>query len=208
MALLLLSLLSLFLFAVPAVRAAPPEPVYDTDGHPLRRGESYYVLPVIRGGGLTLAQRHRMCPLYVAQEPQEVKMGLPVTFSPVDSAAAADDTVRLSTDVNVRFDVVTVCVQSTVWRLGDTEGGEGRQQRRFVATGGVQGSPGPDTVSNWFKIEKFLDRGYKIEFCPSVCRFCKVVCGDVGVVSEDGKRLLGLSDAPFPVMFKNVKSKA
>nr|CAD1844310.1 unnamed protein product [Ananas comosus var. bracteatus] len=122
MALLLLSLLSLFLFAVPAVRAAPPEPVYDTDGHPLRRGESYYVLPVIRGGGLTLAQRHRMCPLYVAQESQEVKMGLPVTFSPVDSAAAADDTVRLSTDVNVRFDVVTVCVQSTVWRLGDTEG--------------------------------------------------------------------------------------
>nr|CAD1844341.1 unnamed protein product [Ananas comosus var. bracteatus] len=132
--------LILSLFAIPVAHAALPEPVYDTDGHPLRRGESYYVLPVIRGGGVTLAQRHRMCPLYVAQESQEVKMGLPVTFSPVDSAAAADDTVRLSTDVNVRFDVVTVCVQSTVWRLGDTEGGEGRQQRRFVATGGVRGA--------------------------------------------------------------------
>nr|CAD1844343.1 unnamed protein product [Ananas comosus var. bracteatus] len=86
-------------------------------------------------------------------------------------------------------------------------GGAGGQ--RFVVTGGVLGNPGPDAVNNWFKIEKFRDISYKIVFCPSVCRSCKVVCGDVGVVGDGGKRFLGLTDAwPFLAKFKNVKSKA
>ncbi|CAL9753383.1 unnamed protein product [Musa acuminata subsp. burmannicoides] len=105
----------------------------------------------------------------------------------------------MSTDLNVWFAAETICVQSTVWRLGDAEA----TGRRYVVTGGLKGDPGLSTVSNWFKIERYGESDYKLVHCPSVCRFCKVVCGDVGVFVEGGKRWLGLSDEPFPVMFKN-----
>ncbi|GLT62567.1 hypothetical protein SLA2020_351920 [Shorea laevis] len=96
------------------------------------------------------------------------------------------------------FSAATVCVQSTVWKLDKFD--ESRSQW-FVTSGGVEGNPGRQTTSNWFKIEKY-DSDYKLVFCPTVCNFCKVLCRDVGVYIEEGRRLLALSDVPFIVMFK------
>jgi Trypsin and protease inhibitor len=172
--------------------------VYDTDGHPLIPGQQYYILPVIRGrgGGLTMMPHNHLCPLYVSQENMEVNRGLPLIFRPANPKAKV---ICLSTDINVEFSAATTCVQPTAWRLGESEG---TTNKRYVITGGVVGNPGRKTVSNWFKIEKWGNKDYKLVFCPSVCKLCKVVCGDVGVLNEGGKRFLGLSGHSFPVMFK------
>ncbi|XP_072954895.1 kunitz trypsin inhibitor 5-like [Typha angustifolia] len=181
--------------------AASNAAVFDVDGHEVRPGVEYYILPVVRGrgGGLTLGSHSNTttCPLYVGQESSEVNRGFRVTFTPVDPNGKI---VQLSTDLNVRFSAATICVQSTVWRLGDVEGVSGR---RYVTAGGVEGNPGVGTVSDWFKIERFRGfKDYKLVFCPSVCEFCKVVCGDIGVFVDGGKRWLGLGGMPLPVMFK------
>ena len=183
----------------PGAAESAPDAVRDTDGNILRTGVNYYILPVVRGrgGGLTLARTgKKTCPLDVVQERHEVKSGLPLTFSPLNSKKGV---VRVSTDLNIKFSASTVCVQSTVWRL-DYYKSTGQ---RFVSSGGVEGNPGPATLSNWFKIDKFGD-DYKLVFCPTVCKFCKVVCKDVGVfIDVDGSRRLALTgDQPFKVMFK------
>ncbi|XP_042460521.1 kunitz trypsin inhibitor 5-like [Zingiber officinale] len=177
--------------------------VRDTDGRSLRPSHEYYILPLFRGrgGGLTLAAHSNessfACPLAVAQERSEVDSGLPVIFSP---APEGSEFVKMSTDLHVRFSAATICVQSTVWQLGDVDASTGR---RYVISGGVEGSPSAGTASNWFKIERYGERDYKLVHCPSVCQVCKVVCGDVGVFVEGGKRWLGLDGDPFSVIFKN-----
>ncbi|KAL2903888.1 Kunitz trypsin inhibitor 2 [Bienertia sinuspersici] len=179
--------------------------VLDIKGHPLRAHSRYYILPVNvgEGGGLTILPKNRtsICPLYVAQEKLQVYAGLPVWFLPIDPK---QHHVSLSSDLNILFNVVNICLQSAAWRLTlDCATG-----RRYVATGGAIGNPGEETLSSWFKIEKvessyLYGNHYKIVFCPSVCRFCMVMCEDVGVlVQEDGTRLLGLSQHPLYVMFK------
>jgi hypothetical protein len=203
MAKAVLLLLAIFLFTVTtppflAADGAAPDPVLDIAGEKLRTGVGYYILPVIRGrgGGLTFAStRNKTCPLDVVQELHEVSNGLPVTFSPVNQTKGV---VPVSTDLNIKFSASTICVQSTVWKLDKFD--ESRSQW-FVTSGGVEGNPGRGTTSNWFKIEKH-DRDYKLVFCPTVCNFCKVLCRDVGIYIEDGRRSLALSDVPFIVMFK------
>ncbi|KAK2995176.1 hypothetical protein RJ640_005766 [Escallonia rubra] len=176
--------------------------VLDAEGYDLQPNTMYYVFPVQRtgnGGGLALASRDRKCPYYVIEENYEPSNGLSLRFVAVDNKPTA---ISLSTDLNFVFNAATICVQSTTWRLGDVDDVTGH---RYVISGGRTGRPGVDTVSNWFKIEKFEDGdGYKIVFCPSVCNFCKVVCGNVGVFIENGKRWLGLSDEPLVVLFKKV----
>ncbi|TXG47972.1 hypothetical protein EZV62_027266 [Acer yangbiense] len=179
---------------------ASPDPVLDIVGKKLRTGTDYYILPVIRGrgGGLTLASTGKeTCPLDVVQERHDVENGLPVTFSPVNIKKGV---VRLSTDQNIKFSASTICVQSTVWKLDSHDDSLGQW---FVTTGGVEGNPGRETTSNWFKIEKF-DDDYKLVFCPSVCDICKVLCRDIGIYIDQatGIRRLALSDTPFKVMFK------
>ncbi|KAJ6823563.1 putative alpha-amylase/subtilisin inhibitor [Iris pallida] len=203
-----LLLLLLLPLASAATNTSTSTIVRDVEGKPLRRGHEYYILPVIRGrgGGLALSQRDETantCPLYVTQESHETSNGLPLTFSPVHPR---DKLVPLSTDFNVEFSAATICVQSTVWKL-DIDVATGR---RYVTTGGAKGDPGRHTVSNWFKIERYgSDSGngkdYKLVFCPGVCNFCKVLCGDVGIFVEHGRRWLGFTDMPFPVMFKSAK---
>ncbi|THG07917.1 hypothetical protein TEA_021089 [Camellia sinensis var. sinensis] len=178
--------------------SSAPSPVRDIEGKEVRAGIDYYILPVFRGkgGGLTLASTTQRCPLDVVQARQEVDHGLPLTFSPVNPKKGV---VRVSTDLNIKFSAATICVQSTVWRLANYEKSTGQY---FVTTGGVEGNPGPETVRNWFKIEKFND-DYKLVFCPGVCDVCKVICRDVGIyIDEHGTRRLALSDVPFKVMFK------
>jgi len=202
-----LLILSFFIFAfvtkAPLVASTDddsPDPVLDITGKKLRTGTSYYILPVFRGrgGGLTLASTGiETCPLDVVQERREVENGLPVTFSPVNIKKGV---IRLSTDLNIKFSTSTVCVQSTVWKLNSHDDSLGQW---FVTTGGVEGNPGRETTSNWFKIEKF-DDDYKLVFCPSVCDNCKVLCRDIGIYIDQatGIRRLALSDIPFKVMFK------
>ena len=202
----LLILISFFIFAfvtkAPLVVTADssPDPVLDIAGEKLHTGTDYYILPVVRGrgGGLTLASTgNETCPLDVVQERQEVDNGLPVTFSPVNIKKGV---VRLSTDNNIKFSASTICVQSTVWKLDSHDDSLGQW---FVTTGGVEGNPGRETTSNWFKIEKF-DDDYKLVFCPSVCDTCRVLCRDIGIYIDQatGIRRLALSDTPFKVMFK------
>ncbi|KAI4311842.1 hypothetical protein MLD38_036705 [Melastoma candidum] len=181
----------------------PYPPVLDITHSPLIPNIKYYILPVIRGrgGGITISTS--TCPSAVIQEPYEVSHGLPVIFKPFDGEKGV---IRESTDLNIRFSSpghlnLTSCKDkcTSVWRL---DGYDEKTRQWYVTTGGVEGNPGRQTVSNWFKIDKFRD-DYKLVFCPSVCSFCKVVCKDVGVfVEKGGNRSLVLNDEPLMVMFK------
>ncbi|CAK9149934.1 unnamed protein product [Ilex paraguariensis] len=173
--------------------------VLDIDGHELQTDTNYYIHPTTsgNGGGLALASRDRTCPFYVMQENLEPSNGLPLRFLTMENK---QQFISLSTDLNIVFYAATICVQSTAWRLGGIDEVTGR---RYVMSGAVTGHPGIDTVRNWFKLEKYGGgNGYMIVFCPNVCSFCKVVCGNVGVFSENGKRWLALSDQPLIVGFK------
>lgn len=201
--LLLLILLSLVSLSHHLSAAASPQsPVRDTKGEVLKVGSNYFVLPVIRGrgGGLypaNIKSNATICPLDVIQEADEVQKGIPVVLTPFDNATSGG-VVRLSTDLNVRFFTPTICARKTVWKL---DGYDKSVNRFFVKTGGVEGNPGPDTLSSWFKIEKYKDV-YKFVYCPTVCNYCKVLCKDVGIFEQDGVRFLALSDVPFKVIFE------
>ncbi|KAK4844253.1 hypothetical protein QYF36_018084 [Acer negundo] len=104
--------------------------------------------------------------------------------------------VCLSTDLNIKFSAASTCVQSIVSKLDNFDESLGKW---FVTTGGVEGNSGHETVSNWFKIEKF-DGDYKLLFA---CDICRVVCGDIGIcIDQAGTRRLAFSDTPFKVMFR------
>ncbi|XP_042040425.1 kunitz trypsin inhibitor 5-like [Salvia splendens] len=172
--------------------------VVDIDGNPVQAGVDYYILPVIqgRGGGLTLSSTgNKTCPLDVIQEPQEVDNGLPLTFHPANSSQGV---VRVSADQNFVFSAASVCVQSTVRRLQRDDS----ISNFLITTGGVEGNYGLETAGNWYRIDEF-DSDYKIVHCPGVCDTCRVVCGDVDVVVQDGVRRLVLNgDGPLKVMLK------
>ncbi|KAK9051207.1 hypothetical protein SSX86_027836 [Deinandra increscens subsp. villosa] len=179
---------------------------FDSDGHEVQPTLKYYITPVPSnesGGGLSLTTRDNFCPPFVVQETTQLSKGLPLRFIPLDNKQNA---INLSSDLNIVFNAATICVQSTVWKLGNGGGGGGDDmvagRRYYVRSGGVIGRPGLGTVSNWFRIEKVGDIGYKIVFCPSVCSSCKVVCGDVGVYVESGKRWLALVDKPLVFTLK------
>ncbi|KAL5721314.1 hypothetical protein ACHQM5_004972 [Ranunculus cassubicifolius] len=178
--------------------------VLDINGKKVQANTNYYILPVARGmgGGVAIAQRNNTrCPFYVAQASLEVSNGIPIKFLPTDTN---DKFVQVSKDMNFVFFAKTMCMQSMAWRLGDVDEVTGK---RYVTTNGVIGNPGGSTVSNWFKIEKADGDFYRLVFCPGVCNFCKVICGDVGIfVEEDGRRWLGLNNdvRKFRVMFKKM----
>ncbi|XP_021741083.1 kunitz trypsin inhibitor 2-like [Chenopodium quinoa] len=193
----------IILFSPPSTTAVKTTPILDINGRPLETGSNYYILPVIRGrgGGLTISPKNatESCPLYVAQENHEVSNGLPLKLYTTNPN---EKRIPLGSDVNIVFDAASSCVQSTGWTLAFDEA-TGKQH---VGTGGTIGNPGVDTLSNWFRILKGGNGkyDYKISYCPGVCIFCTVMCGDVGVfIGEDGTRFLGLTDdRPLLVRFK------
>ncbi|KAI3868343.1 hypothetical protein MKX03_000254 [Papaver bracteatum] len=196
--------------SVVSANIATDDYVRDIKGKALRTGVEYYVLPVIcgSGGGLALAKKLNgsQCPLEVVQEQAKISNKLPVTFTPVDPKAK---TIRISTDLNIKFSAMSICVQSMVWRLAEFD--EPTQQT-FIEMSGVEGNPGPETSANWFKIEKDGDsKDYKLVFCPGVCNFCRFACRNVGIyIGSDGVRRLALVDSdaePFKIRFKKVSSK-
>ncbi|XP_047264658.1 uncharacterized protein LOC107866029 [Capsicum annuum] len=147
------------------------------------------------GGGLHVASiRNRTNPLVVSQNADESALGSSLRFSPVDPK---ENTVRLSTDMNVKFTSMVISDSSTVWRIYT----ELIPQRYLVTVGGVVGNPGRETLGNWFKIDKYED-AYKLVYCPGVCNICRPFCGDIGVLVENGKRVLFVGrDKPLKVTF-------
>ena len=210
MKLILLALVFLFaLSSEPLLGAAnaSPEEVVDTSGKILRAGANYYIVPVAptticghygrcrSGKGLALASIDEYCPLDVVVV--DVKQySRPLRFTPINPKKGV---VRVSTDLNIMFSTTTHCPQSTVWKLDHFDA---YRRQWFVATGGSIGNPGWETISNWFKIEKY-DGAYKLVYCPSVCPSCKHMCKDVGVFLDDNERMrLALTDTPLKVKFQ------
>ncbi|KVI00176.1 kunitz trypsin inhibitor 2-like [Cynara cardunculus var. scolymus] len=175
-----------------------PDPVLDLTGSTVRSALRYYVIPAIRGngGGVKLAPTtiNQTCPLDVVQENNELLNGLPLTFLPTNTNK--DGTIFESTDLNIKFSDATTCGRPAVWRV-EVSGGQ-----RVVSSRGMVGNPGQETISNWFKIEKYED-GYKVTFCPSVCNTCRPACADIGsTIAKNGRRSLVLNNVPLKVVFK------
>uniref|UniRef100_A0A0D9W7D2 Alpha-amylase/subtilisin inhibitor n=1 Tax=Leersia perrieri TaxID=77586 RepID=A0A0D9W7D2_9ORYZ len=190
--LVLLSLLAISLTSCSANAPPLPPPVYDTDGHELIADKSYYVLPAVHshgGGGLTLAPRVFPCPLLVAQETDEHRKGLPVRFT--TRGGASDKTIRVSTDVRIRFDAATTCVQSNEWHVGD----EPLTGKRRVVTGPVIGPPIPSGREDAFRVEKYGAGAYKLVSCRDSCQ-------DLGLTRDSGHAWLGASQPAHVVVFK------
>ncbi|KAL9324315.1 hypothetical protein ACSQ67_009172 [Phaseolus vulgaris] len=86
-------------------------------------------------------------------------------------------------------------------QIVDTSG-----KKWFVTTtGGVLGNPGSQTISNWFKIEKYED-AYKMVYCPSVCNYCNYPCSDIGIYQDQYGNRLALTSEPDKVQFQRVPS--
>ncbi|CAN0891143.1 Kunitz trypsin inhibitor 5 [Linum grandiflorum] len=197
-------LLAILLISFTTLSSAAP--VTDIDGTPLRSGLKYYILPSVsgNGGGIALDRtKTRKCPLSVFQDDYELSKGLPVVFLPVN--AKQGYTVQTNTDLNIEFAAETACDEAPVWKV---ESYDHDVKQWFVGTGGIEGKPGPRTVENWFKIAKY-GGNYKLVYCPSVCKSCKVECKDVGVyVDEDGKKRVALTDdEPSIVKFMKASNK-
>ncbi|KAI5674943.1 hypothetical protein M9H77_05893 [Catharanthus roseus] len=197
--LLLFSILILFYFSS---ASKVPHSVLDTARNTLRTSLYYYIFPADtispdRGGGLAVGGiGNELCPLTVIQRKIYLEDGLPLQFFPFNHKRGV---VRLSTDLNIQFAFPDSCNQTMVWKLEDYDISTGKY---FVGVNGTAGKPGQKSLANWFKIEPF-GRDYKLRYCPSVCKFCKVICKGVGlVIDQNGKRRLALSDVPYKIVFR------
>ncbi|CAI9294278.1 unnamed protein product [Lactuca saligna] len=93
------------MFSIISLSMGQPSPsqVRDLDGHKVRSGTKYDILPVIRGmgGGVTHGStRNESCPLDIVQANQELDNGMPLTFTPVNPKKGV---IRESTDLNIIF---------------------------------------------------------------------------------------------------------
>ncbi|KAF3946869.1 hypothetical protein CMV_026912 [Castanea mollissima] len=100
--------------------SSSPAPVLDSAGRPLQRGVEYYINPAITdsGGRFTLIDRNDSCPFYVGQENVSGLEGFPVIFTPF---VEGETVIRENRDFRVVFSAATICVQSTAWKLGETD---------------------------------------------------------------------------------------
>jgi len=173
--------------------------VIDTSGEPVEDDEEYFIRPAItgNGGGSTLVTGNGPCPLHVGLDNTEGTLGLAVKFTPF-APQHDDDDVRLNRDLRVTFLTSTSCGQSTDWRLGEKDATNGR---RLIVTGRDNGA---GSQGNFFRIVQTQTGGtYNIQWCPTeACPSCKVQCGTVGVIRENGKILLALDGGALPVVFQ------
>ncbi|KAF3946868.1 hypothetical protein CMV_026912 [Castanea mollissima] len=111
--------------------SSSPAPVLDSAGRPLQRGVEYYINPAITdsGGRFTLIDRNDSCPFYVGQENVSGLEGFPVIFTPF---VEGETVIRENRDFRVVFSAATICVQSTAWKLGETDP---ETKRRLIVTG-------------------------------------------------------------------------
>ncbi|KAK8521388.1 hypothetical protein V6N13_077495 [Hibiscus sabdariffa] len=183
----------IFLFTITlffsSVADAAKKPVLDSDDEPLHPGIEYYIVSTIWGaGGAALESRsiEKPCPEFVVVN--KYQNGMPVLFYPVDTN---DTIVYESTDVNIQFvhSVDSNCQTPTIWKLGDYDPSSGKW---WLTIDGNVSNPGPGTLTSWFKI-KNGEKGYVLNFCPSVCVSCISLCNDVSRYSYDNKVRLGLT---------------
>ncbi|KAJ7961705.1 Kunitz type trypsin inhibitor / miraculin, partial [Quillaja saponaria] len=194
---------SFLLFAFTAF--ARSDPVFDISGDIVQEGVSYHILPVHRGrgGGFTLANTgdKQSGPLDVIQQHVRAFDSLPLAFSPLIQRRGE---VHISNDLNIKVSAKTSSEQSRVWKVAKQSNG-----LWFVTTCGVEGNLGFETITSWFKIEKY-GSDYKLAFCPEVVD-APVICKDLGIyVDEEGKRHLALGDEipPLTVMFKRAETSS
>ncbi|CAL0322319.1 unnamed protein product [Lupinus luteus] len=161
--------------------AAEPEPVVDKQGNPLQPGVGYYAWPLWGdNGGLTLAQtRNKTCPLDVIRDPDFI--GSPLTL-----LAPNLGYVPTETDLTIGFDVQTICIQPTIWKL--VKQGSGFW---FISSGGES-----EELTSKFKIERLQGEHayeiYSFKFCPSVPG---VLCAPIGTFTDtDGTKVLAIGD--------------
>ncbi|XP_021892015.1 alpha-amylase/subtilisin inhibitor-like [Carica papaya] len=175
----------------PTISESRP-PVLDTAGNPLEAGAEYFILPSRRcgGGPLALVSRNELCPLFVGQENDPSSPRFPVVFKPF---VEGEKVVREFSDFRVQFASISICIQSTQWKVVSGE------KRRLIGTGGGE------EAASFFRIEKNeSDGGYNLGWCPTdVCPLCRFDCGKAGVLMEKETRLLALDDVPvLSVVFK------
>lgn len=172
--------------------------ILDTSGEPVELDEEYFIRPAITGNGgrSTLINLNGSCPLHVGLENTDLPHGLIVRLSPFAAHHDFDD-VRVNRDLKIAFEAASSCVQSTEWRLGQTD----TSGRRFIITGRDNG---PGSYGNFFRIVETQTLGvYNIQWCPTeVCPSCKFPCGTVGILRENGKILLALDGGALPVVFQ------
>ncbi|KAL5565029.1 hypothetical protein UlMin_028193 [Ulmus minor] len=201
-----------FLGLVMALTAtAQMTPVLDTSGQEVRRGVRYYIKPAItdNGGPFTLIDRNGTCPWYVGQ--QNVSTGgISVTFDPY---VEGENVVRESRNFRVSFsDDNDPCDDATTWKVGDREV---ETQRRLIVTEDLDDEEDEEEKKkpeNYFYVYKNETSGnvnelYRLRWCPSeFCALCRYECGFVGVLFENGKRLLALNDSAsaLPVVFERL----
>ncbi|OMO68082.1 Proteinase inhibitor I3, Kunitz legume [Corchorus capsularis] len=187
---------------------AANEPVLDVDGEEVLTGVEYFVVSAIwgaGGGGLAIGRSsNQSCPEIVVQRRSDLDNGIPVIFY---NANSSDEIVRLDTDVNVEFVPIRdrLCLTSTVWVLDNYDESMGKW---WVTLGGVIGNPGPSTLKNWFKIDKFTSIGYQFSFCPSVCNSCVTLCNNItrDVDGDNQLRLALTKDQGWPWIFRKATS--
>jgi hypothetical protein len=196
------SLSFIWLLMATSTMAQTWPPVLDADGQPLRSGVEYYVLPAVTdvAGGLILVNLNNgsICPLFVGQEPLApvVSPGTSVIFTP----RVADTVIRETRDFTVAFTGVTICAQSTAWRVGERNP---ETRRRYIL---AETDPIPSSNAWHFNIVKNDQGLYNFQWCPNcLTRVCpKPLCGDAGIVVENERRLLVLDGSAFPFIFRRV----
>ncbi|KAG5568505.1 hypothetical protein H5410_064478 [Solanum commersonii] len=184
-------------------------PVLDMDGEFLKIDEEYSIISVLAGGGSThLADLgNTKCPNGVVQG--EFDHSTPVMFYTMQRGSLF---VYENQDVSIKFSTSSStesCFNETVWQVGDYTLGPIHPPPRFVITGGTLGIPGPNTLKNWFKIEKYetpRPHSYKLRYCPSkyICPTCNFDCADVGLTYNSGYYRLALNNKPYPFGFTKV----
>ncbi|KAK8548832.1 hypothetical protein V6N13_054398 [Hibiscus sabdariffa] len=202
------SLFLLFIFSITqssflfGVSNAADDAVLDRDGDEVLTGVRYYVVSAIwgaGGGGLAIGRESgRPCPEIVVQRLSDTDYGIPVVFS---NPKHGGDVVRLSSDVQVKFDGPRdrLCLTSTVWKLQHYDESAGKT---WVELGGAEGGHVCGPLKNWFKIEKSgMDRVYKFKYCP--CGSPKPLCKEIEKAQDtDGQMRLALADGPgYPWVF-------
>ncbi|MED6118691.1 hypothetical protein PIB30_005163 [Stylosanthes scabra] len=176
--------------------------VLDTQGNKIQSGVEYYVYvkPDITdnvGGYLTLIDRvcnNGSCPLFIGQQNVVGDSKFSIQFTPF---IEGESVVRENSYFKAISKALTLCVQSTAWKVGDQE-----SRMRLIVACDDQG-----LLEGFFRIEKGNLGIYHFVWCPlELCPNCKLNCSYVGyLIDESGNRLLALdanNSSTLPLIFE------
>ncbi|GKF35055.1 Kunitz trypsin inhibitor 2 [Tanacetum coccineum] len=192
----------LFLFTSPSLSTSIPtvddDIVLDGIGNPLLKDVGYIISPLVSGpiGGtvkLATPLNNQTCEADVVQDPFELYIGTPFTFTPVNRS---EEFVKLGSPLAIQSPTENPCGKSTVWQVSSREG----VVAQIITTGGIV-----NTGPSCFRISKpqqqLLGYDYIIEHCPYLCGGAKI-CRQVGVFrSSSSVRHLSTNGVPFQSVF-------